>query len=113
MVVTQSAYRDFRQADKSVYATAELLKSLRIERPKHAERLIRGMPDHLKEGEIRANRHDDRMHRPIFLRPGVRKGNGKKSYDVMVLDATEKPGAIGVPTLHTAPVKTFDREKKP
>ena len=99
----------FEAANGSIYATEGLLNSLRIERPKHAERLVAGMPEHLKYGEVRGNPRGDRSHRPIIVRPNPSRPN---RYDVMVLDAGHGD-EIGVPSMFTSRRNIIERTKKP
>ena len=112
-VVPGQAGLMFEAADGSIYATEGLLNSLRIERPKHAERLVAGMPEHLKYGEVRGNPRADRSHRPIIIRPGPLNRKGEATFDVLVLDATQKPKSIGVPSIYTAPERMSEKWKKP
>ena len=86
----------FETADGSIYASVGLLNKLRRARPTQAERLIRGMPDHLLEGNVMGNVNPDLLSRPMIIGP---KAGRKGRYDVMVLDALERPGEIGVPTI--------------
>lgn len=103
----------FQTADGTIYATEGLLNSLRDLRSKHADRLIRRMPDIIKHGEVRENPRELSANRPIIIRKSPPGSTTKPAYDVMVLDAIVTPKKIGVPTMMTAPPRTINKARKP
>ena len=105
-VTPKEAGEMFEAADGSIYASVGLLNKLRGARPAHADRLVRGMPEHLREGNVMGNVNPALLSRPMIIRPNP---GDKGRYDIMVLDAIEQPGKSGVPTMF--PMKK-GREKK-
>lgn len=115
-VVPEQAANAFGEARRGVYATEGLVDKLNRTRERHADRLIREMPDQIKNGEVYGNTNPGSTQRPMLVRPTTDTEKPNR-LDALVLDAFTEGGQgaskdIFVPTIMTMDRKMLNKAKK-